>query len=109
VIVTRAHEAALHALVGGNVRAHRHRLGLTLSDLARRTGLSVALLSMMERGATGITLTNLFRVAAALDLQITVLFDGHATLLQPPAPLAGVAIHEGGEGRTRDGGPATAQ
>ena len=48
--------------------------GLTLKQMARRTNLSVSLLSQIERAESSASVSSLFKVATALDVRITELF-----------------------------------
>lgn len=58
--------------LGQRLRQARHRVGLTLEDLAGRTGLSLRFLSELERGKEGASLGRVLHVAAAVgvDLQL---------------------------------------
>ena len=58
--------------VGGKVRDAREAAGLSQRDLAARMGTSQAAVARLEAGGVGATLTTLQKVAAALDLKITV-------------------------------------
>jgi transcriptional regulator with XRE-family HTH domain len=75
-----AHETI--SRVGSRMRARRKEAGLTLSDLASRTGVSVSMLSMLERGLAGPSIGTLVAVASALRLPMHELFDDRET---PPA------------------------
>ena len=48
--------------------------GLTLKQLARRTRLSVSLLSQIERAESSASVSSLFKIATALDVKLTALF-----------------------------------
>lgn len=61
--------------VGSRIRERRKELGLTLTDLAERTGVSVSMLSMLERGVAGASIGTLVAVASALHLQMHDLFE----------------------------------
>ena len=61
--------AALLAVVGGHVRELRLEQGLTLQGLGERTGLSPAMLSLLERGKTAPSLGTLVVLAQALGVQ----------------------------------------
>jgi transcriptional regulator with XRE-family HTH domain len=63
------------ALVGARVRALRLRQGLTLKDVADRTGVSVSMLSMLERGVATASVGTLVSVASALGVHMYDLFD----------------------------------
>ncbi|RKT89015.1 Helix-turn-helix [Saccharopolyspora antimicrobica] len=55
-------------LVGAEIKRIRAERGLTLRDLAQRCGLSPGFLSLVERGINSISLTSLFALANALDV-----------------------------------------
>jgi XRE family transcriptional regulator, regulator of sulfur utilization len=59
--------------VGPRVRALREGMGLSLRDLARRTGVSAPMLSQVERGDTSPTIATAGRIAAGLDLTLSQL------------------------------------
>ena len=69
-------EDELHATIGRTIRELRKSRGLTLKQLARRTELSVSLLSQLERAESSASVSSLFKVATALDVRITDLFGG---------------------------------
>ncbi|HEV7441384.1 MAG TPA: XRE family transcriptional regulator [Steroidobacteraceae bacterium] len=56
--------------IASAVRARRHRLGLTLQELARKSGLSAPFLSQVERGQTTPSITSLIAIAQALQVDI---------------------------------------
>ena len=64
--------ARLALEVGEKVRDAREAAGLTQRDLAARMSTSQAAVARLEAGRTSATLTTLQRVAAALDMTITV-------------------------------------
>jgi transcriptional regulator with XRE-family HTH domain len=59
--------------LGRRVRALRGASGLTLRDLAERTGVSAPMLSQVERGETSPTLAVAQRIATGLDLSLSQL------------------------------------
>ena len=61
------------AAVGPRVKALREAMGLSLRDLAERSGVSAPMLSQVERGETSPTLTVAERIAAGLDLTLSQL------------------------------------
>jgi transcriptional regulator with XRE-family HTH domain len=65
--------AAEHASVGPRVKALREAMGLSLRDLAERTGVSAPMLSQVERGDTSPTLTVAGRIATGLELSLSQL------------------------------------
>ena len=70
-------EDELHATIGRTIRELRKSRGLTLKQLARRTELSVSLLSQLERAESSASVSSLFKVATALDVRITELFGSY--------------------------------
>jgi transcriptional regulator with XRE-family HTH domain len=59
--------------IGPRVRALRDAMGLSLRDLAQRTGVSAPMLSQVERGETSPTLAVAQRIAAGLELSLSQL------------------------------------
>jgi transcriptional regulator with XRE-family HTH domain len=59
--------------VGPRVRALREAEGLSLRDLAERSGVSAPMLSQVERGETSPTLAVAGRIAAGLELRLSQL------------------------------------
>jgi transcriptional regulator with XRE-family HTH domain len=60
-------------VVGARVKALREAAGLSLRDLAERSGVSAPMLSQVERGETSPTLNVASRIAAGLDLRLSQL------------------------------------
>ena len=65
--------AAEHTSVGPRVKALREAMGLSLRDLAERTGVSAPMLSQVERGETSPTLAVAERIAGGLELTLSQL------------------------------------
>src|SRR6478672_9184750 len=65
--------AAPVPLVGQRVRALRDAMGLSLRELATRSGVSAPMLSQVERGETSPTLAVAARIAGGLDLTLSQL------------------------------------
>jgi transcriptional regulator with XRE-family HTH domain len=61
------------AVIGARVKALRESAGLSLRDLAARSGVSAPMLSQVERGETSPTLTLAARIAAGLELRLSQL------------------------------------
>jgi transcriptional regulator with XRE-family HTH domain len=59
--------------VGQRVRALREGMGLSLRDLAERSGVSAPMLSQVERGETSPTLAVAGKIAAGLELSLSQL------------------------------------
>jgi transcriptional regulator with XRE-family HTH domain len=60
-------------VIGARVKALREASGLSLRDLAARSGVSAPMLSQVERGETSPTLTVAARIAAGLELRLSQL------------------------------------
>jgi len=61
------------APIGPRIRALRDAIGLSLRDLAERSGVSAPMLSQVERGETSPTLAVAARIASGLDLRLSQL------------------------------------
>jgi transcriptional regulator with XRE-family HTH domain len=59
--------------MGARVKALREASGLSLRDLAARSGVSAPMLSQVERGETSPTLTVAARIATGLELRLSQL------------------------------------
>ena len=72
-VFDETYEATHLALdVGDQVRDARQAAGLSQRELAARMGTSQAAVARLEAGGVGATLTTLQKMAAALDLKVTV-------------------------------------
>ena len=67
-------EVQLHQNIGTTIRQRRSELELTLRHLARRSGLSVSLISQIERAESSASVSSLFKIARALGLNMADLF-----------------------------------
>jgi XRE family transcriptional regulator, regulator of sulfur utilization len=85
--------ATANGSLGARVRALREGLGLSLRDLAERSGVSPPMLSQVERGETSPTLAVAEKIAGGLELSLSQLLRldeaGH------------VVVVRAGEGRSR--------
>ncbi len=61
--------------IGGRVRSLRLERGMTLEQVAQSAGLTRAFLSQLERGGSSASVTSLYRIAAALGVEFTSLFE----------------------------------
>jgi transcriptional regulator with XRE-family HTH domain len=72
--------------VGSRIHALRGTMGLSLRDLAERSGVSAPMLSQVERGETSPTLAVAGRIATGLDLTLSQLLrldeDGHVVIVR---------------------------
>jgi XRE family transcriptional regulator, regulator of sulfur utilization len=72
-------------VIGARVKVLRESSGLSLRDLAVRSGVSAPMLSQVERGETSPTLTVAARIATGLELRLSQLLrldeDGAVTIV----------------------------
>ena len=72
--LSRDPEADLHRAIGQSIRDARKTQDLTLKQLSRRTGLSVSLLSQIERAESSASISSLYKIANALQMRMSELF-----------------------------------
>ncbi len=72
--LSRTPEEQLHKVIGDTIRILRKDKDLTLKDMARRTGLSVSLLSQIERAESSASISSLYKIAKALNARVSDLF-----------------------------------
>ncbi|MFO0644867.1 MAG: response regulator [Polyangiales bacterium] len=72
--LSRTPEEQLHRVIGETIRNLRKERSLTLKQMAKRTGLSVSLLSQIERAESSASISSLYKIAVALDARIQDLF-----------------------------------
>jgi transcriptional regulator with XRE-family HTH domain len=72
-LVTTAETFSDPLSVGPRLRELRYGMGLSLRDLADRTGVSAPMLSQVERGETSPTLAVASRIAKGLELSLSQL------------------------------------
>jgi transcriptional regulator with XRE-family HTH domain len=73
------------AAMGARVRAIRQRLGLSSAELALQAGLSVGVISQIERGQANPSLRTLERLRLALEVPLMVLLEGPGSAGAEPA------------------------
>lgn len=66
----------LESTIAWRVRARSREIGLTSSELAERAGMSRAMISKIENAQVSPSLATLARLAEALDIPVTSLFQG---------------------------------
>ncbi len=98
-VAVKAHHGRDTSLLGPRVRALREAMGLSLRDLAARTGVSAPMLSQVERAETSPTVTVAGRIAAGLELTLSQLLrldesDG-VTVVRAADRLTGGATGRG--------------
>ncbi len=69
-----ASENALEMAIGRQVRRYRKQLGLTITEMCDRTGLSAGMMSKIENGNTSPSLATLRSLSTALNVPVTSLF-----------------------------------
>jgi transcriptional regulator with XRE-family HTH domain len=62
--------------IATRVRTERKRLGMTLHDVAERTGLSLGMISKIENAQTNASLRTLSQLSTALEVPVTAFFRG---------------------------------
>ena len=72
--LARTPEEQLHKIIGDTIRTMRKEKELTLKQMSRRTGLSISLLSQIERAESSPSISSLYKIAVALDSRIQDLF-----------------------------------
>lgn len=72
--LTRNPEEQLQRVIGDTIRNLRKDKGLTLKQMSKRTGLSVSLLSQIERAESWASIPSLYTIAVALDSKMKDLF-----------------------------------
>jgi CheY-like chemotaxis protein/DNA-binding XRE family transcriptional regulator len=71
----RMSEAALRESLGAAIRERRKGLGLTLAQMAARTGVSLGYLSQIELGKNSASIETLYRISLGLGLKMSDLFQ----------------------------------
>jgi transcriptional regulator with XRE-family HTH domain len=69
-------EGAMNHAIGVRLRDERRRLGLTLQDIADRSGLSLGMISKIENAQTSPSLRTLARLSKAIEVPVTAFFRG---------------------------------
>jgi len=75
--LARTPEEQLHKVIGDTIRNLRKEKDLTLKQMSRRTGLSVSLLSQIERAESSASISSLYKIAMALESRIQDLFGAY--------------------------------
>lgn len=70
-------EEKLLETIGQNIRQARKAQNLTLKQMSRRTGLSVSLLSQIERAESSASVSSLYKLARALECPLTDFFGNY--------------------------------
>lgn len=69
-------EDQINAAIATRLREERRRLGLTLQEVASRSGLSLGMISKVENSQTSPSLNTLARLSQALEIPVTTFFRG---------------------------------
>lgn len=67
---------------GRRLRETRKARGLTLTDVAQKTGLAVSTVSKVERGLMALTYDRLLQLASGLEMDLPALFGGEGASFQ---------------------------
>ncbi|MGW8379465.1 XRE family transcriptional regulator [Streptomyces sp. ODS28] len=68
-------EQGIRGTLAGNLRAARHRRGISLSELSRKSNIGKATLSQLESGTGNPTIETVFSLSRALELPISDLLE----------------------------------
>ncbi|EKN6001819.1 XRE family transcriptional regulator [Yersinia enterocolitica] len=83
------HAATPIGLLSASIRREREKLGLTVTELAKRAGIAKSTLSQLEGGAGNPSLETLWSLAMALDVPVSRL------IAQPRLHVQVIRAHEG--------------
>lgn len=70
--------------VGRRVAEERNALGLTQFDLAERIEVSPQYVGLVEQGRQNLTIETIVKVANALEISVSALFEPATTSRPPP-------------------------
>jgi len=90
-----AHDVVLS--IGRRLRSARQERGLTLRQVAKSSGLTAAFISQLERGDTSASVSSLVKIASALGIDVTSLFEKPSSTLvrrgeRVPSMLGGEGV-----------------
>lgn len=85
-----AHREPASINIGVTIRGFRLQKGMSQGDVEKRTGLLRCYLSRVENGHTVPSIETLQKIAGALDLQLSQMFDEK----QPQTELPGLSLNE---------------
>jgi DNA-binding response OmpR family regulator len=71
----RMSEDALREALGAAIRDRRKALGLTLNEMAKKTGVSLGYLSQIELGKNSASIETLYKICLALGVRMAELFE----------------------------------
>jgi transcriptional regulator with XRE-family HTH domain len=81
----------INKLIASRVLALREAQGLSLTALAERSGVSRSNISLIERGESSATATVLDKLAGALNVTLSSLFEAGEAAPEPPSPFSPAA------------------
>ena len=85
---------------GDTIRAIRKKLGLTLNEVGRRTGMAVSTLSKLEKGRVSLSFDKLLAISKALGVDMAELLEPAPHHESAGAPLRGRrVVQRAGEGQ----------
>src|ERR1700675_5020212 len=99
------HEAKLvaNSQLGVCLRAARQARGLTLKQVAERTGMALSTLSKVENNQMSLTYDKLLQLTSGLKMEIAELFSPAASRASPaPIVTARRSISRAGQGQVID-------
>lgn len=76
ITARQASRRAVIKTIGQRLRKRRQELSLTQRQVSRRSGLSVSLISQIERAKSSASVSSLYRIALALHIPLEQLFAG---------------------------------
>ncbi|GLW06063.1 transcriptional regulator [Microtetraspora sp. NBRC 13810] len=94
-------QGTLTAAIANNVRAQRAHRGMTLDELAARSGVSRGMLVQVEQGRTNPSVTTLARIGDALGVTVARLVEVADTPVVRVVRAADVVEFRHGEGSAR--------
>jgi transcriptional regulator with XRE-family HTH domain len=82
----------LEEAIGREVKRYREKTGLTISELAKASGMSAGMLSKIENGATSPSLASLQALSSALQIPFTALFKSYEEIRDATFVKAGQGL-----------------
>jgi CheY-like chemotaxis protein len=71
----RLSDRALRQALGNTIRKRRKTMGLTLKEMAERTGISLGYLSQIELGKNSASIETLYKLSVGLGMRMSELFQ----------------------------------
>src|SRR3954470_12171069 len=89
----------VNSQLGQCLKAARQARGLTLKQVAERTGMALSTLSKVENGLMSLTYDKLLQLTAGLQMEIAELFNTAGRRPDPPRPVtARRSVSRAGQG-----------